>query len=33
VDALAEQENRSPSDLMREAISQYVAAKDHPQAG
>jgi hypothetical protein len=33
VDALAEQESRSPSDLMREAISQYVAAKDRPRPG
>lgn len=34
VDDLARQENRSPSDLMRDAINQYVAANDHHrQAG
>ena len=33
VDALAKQEKCSASDVMREAISQYVTAKDHQQAG
>ena len=33
VDDLAKSENRSASDLMRDAINQYVITKDHQQAG
>lgn len=33
VDDLAKHDNRSPSDLMREAIAEYVATRDHQQAG
>lgn len=33
VDDLAKRDNRRPSDLMREAIAEYVAARDHQQAG
>ncbi|MGD9632257.1 MAG: ribbon-helix-helix protein, CopG family [Pirellulales bacterium] len=33
VDQLADRENRSASDLMREAIAQYVATHDEQRAG
>jgi Ribbon-helix-helix protein, copG family len=33
VDELAKRDNRNPSDLMREAIAEYVAGRDHQQAG
>lgn len=33
VDDLARRDNRSASDLMREAIAEYVAARDHQQTG
>jgi hypothetical protein len=32
VDDLARRDNRSPSDLMRQAITEYVAARDNRQA-
>jgi hypothetical protein len=33
IDELADNDNRSPSDLMREAIANYVNTRDHQQAG
>lgn len=33
VDQLADHQNRSASDLMREAIAQYIAAHDEQRAG